>query len=735
MATVSEITNTPLSGLNHIDALLDSGPDWNYLTDAQGNRVTTLSYTFSIVSGTEVAGAGQTLGYTGSLQAFSATQQAATRTAFAYISSLTGIQFVETAIGTNAQIHLADANITTSNVTGLCSWRSSYGYRGSELSTYDADAYVYLDNVEWRSQNTSLAPGGKGYETLLHELGHALGLKHSFDTTDDNKTVLSSSQDNTSNTLMSYTDVGGPYTTYRQDDIAALNWLYGRDGLGGVLGMNSTTDGRYITGTRGADSLTGTAAGDIFEGNEGNDMIYGGSGSDTAVFHGVRNDYTFVNLANGDLQVGNKAGSTANDGTDTLSSIETLRFTDVSVARADIAADTTAPVVPVLAVTKNVNGYAAGDTPVVTGSAEAGATVKIFTSTNILVGTTTVDATGVFSATLSRFNDGQNYQVYATATDAAGNVSSASPTVAFNVDAHAPTIPTSSMTYTAGSNQAVFSGNGEVGSLIQLVYADPANPFPIAQATVGADGKWSVTTSPLPNGSYPIIAVSSDAAENATSSGNTLSFNVSSTANIDGTGGNDRLAATAGNNAINGGNGLDTVVYAGARGSYAVAKEVWGYGVTDHAGNGGHDSLINVERVQFSDVAVALDVDGNAGEVFRLYQAAYNRPAEAGGIGYWLWRMDNGTSLDTVAHEFMNQPEFNMLYGSNPTNADFVTHLYSNVLHRPAEGAGYDYWMGVLNSNGASREQVLTFFSESPENQAQVIGSIENGMAYTPWTA
>jgi len=50
MATVSDITVTPLSGLNHIDALLDKGPDWNFLPNAGSN---TIQYTFSISSGNE----------------------------------------------------------------------------------------------------------------------------------------------------------------------------------------------------------------------------------------------------------------------------------------------------------------------------------------------------------------------------------------------------------------------------------------------------------------------------------------------------------------------------------------------------------------------------------------------------------------------------------------------------------------------------------------------------------
>ena len=55
MATVNDITTTPTSGLNHIDALLDTGPDWNYLTPA-GN---TLYYTFSVASGNESGKSGQ----------------------------------------------------------------------------------------------------------------------------------------------------------------------------------------------------------------------------------------------------------------------------------------------------------------------------------------------------------------------------------------------------------------------------------------------------------------------------------------------------------------------------------------------------------------------------------------------------------------------------------------------------------------------------------------------------
>jgi serralysin len=733
MATVSDITTTPVSGLNYIDALLDTGPDWNFLTNSSGTPITTLTYTFSVASGNEDAASTQT-NFTGSPQAFSASQQDATRAALAYISKLTGIQFAETSDGNAAQIHLADVNLITSNVTGLCSWHSNYSYSGGvQLSSYDADAYVYLDNVEWNYQNANLAPGGEGYQTLLHELGHALGLKHPF----DDSINLPASEDNTANTLMSYTDAGGPYSTYRQDDIAALMWLYGDDGLRGNLGINSTTGAHYLVGTNGADVMTGTSGNDKLEGDGGNDMIDGGAGTDTAVFGGVRSNYTFTTLANGDLQVVSKDGSS---GTDTLHSIELIQFgSDSAMSAAVLAsADTTAPNAPALAVTHNANGYAQGSQPFVSGTAEANATVNIYTSNDLQVGTAKADANGVWSANLNAFSDGIGYQIYATATDAAGNTSVHSQTATFNVDAHVPVIPTLDLQYTTGSNVATFSGTAEAGTLIEVVRAGATidDYFDIATTTAGIDGTWSVTTSPLPNGSYSVNAVSSDKADNSTVSVNHVGFTVANSANQVGTADNDviNVPATSGSHAIDGGAGRDTAIFAGKASDYTITKETWGYGVTDNVGNGGHDALINVERLHFDDVNVALDIDGPDGQVYRLYKATFDREPDIQ-MNYWIDRMDKGLQLEDMAKEFMtSQPEFDKMYGTNPTNDVFLTNLYAHVLHRGPDSEGYAFWLTALNDHVATREHVLAFFSESPENQLQVIGSIQNGITYTPFS-
>jgi serralysin len=733
MATVSDIMTTPLSGLNYIDALLDSGPDWNYLTTASRAPVYTISYTFSVGSGTEDA-ASAAQSFTGAQQAFSVSQQAATRTALAYISQLTGIQFVETNVGTDAQIHLSDANLLQSNVTGLCSWHSSYSYSGTQVATYDADAYVYLDNVEWNAQNSNLTPGGAGYETLLHELGHALGLKHPFDTTNDNSAVLPAAQDNTTNTLMSYTHTSGAsYSTFRPDDIAALEWLYGGDGLRGALGVNSTNNARFLVGSSGADTLTGTSGDDKFQGNGGNDMIDGGAGTDTAVFNGAYTNYSFKTLANGDLQVTSLNNT---DGSDTLHSVELLQFADGNVARADVAVDTTPPAVPQMLVVLNPNGYATGNQPLVSGGGEAGALIKIYTANNTLVGQTQVDATGAWSLKLDKFADGLGYQVYATATDAAGNVSGHTALSTFNIDFTVPVAPTLTAAYTPGSNLATFSGTGEAGTTVDVYHhIDANNVIDIASTTVGADGRWQLTTSPLLSGAYSLNAVSSDKADNSTASkGQNLSFTVSSADNYSGTAADDTLTARPNGNAIDGGAGFDTLVYTGARANYAIAQETWGVGVTDKVGTGGHDALFNIERLQFDDGMVALDVDtGTAGEAYRVYTAVLGRAPDLGGLGFWIAQMDNHVSLHDVAQGFLSSKEFADTYGANPTNQEYVSKLYENVLHRAADDTGISFWLNNLNNGSASRADVLIGFSDSVENKADVIGVTQNGIDYIPY--
>jgi hypothetical protein len=201
-------------------------------------------------------------------------------------------------------------------------------------------------------------------------------------------------------------------------------------------------------------------------------------------------------------------------------------------------------------------------------------------------------------------------------------------------------------------------------------------------------------------------------------------------AKIVGTAGDNVMTAPTGTAKLDGMDGLDTVVYGSARSTYTISHSGSDFIVKTASGSTS-TTLSNVERLKFSDQSVALDIDGKAGEAFRLYQAAFDRAPDKGGLGFWINSLDQGASLQQVAEGFVNSSEFASLYGANANDTQFVNALYQNVLHRAPDAGGQDFWLNALHQ--AERADVLVHFSESAENQAQVIGSIENGIAFTPW--
>lgn len=310
MATVTDVNTRPASGLLHIDAVLDTGPGWNWLTPARNE----LFFTFSLV-GTESVSSQYISGAT---SVFSAAQQVAVVDAMAHLTDITGIRFTLTTDGNAADFHFANGDISIGNFTGYTRWNWNYRSDGAQqVTSYTADAYVFIDAIT-QPHNLTPTVGNGGVELLLHEIGHAMGLKHPF----AGDPRLATGDDHTGNTLMSYTHQGGNQDDYSPFDVAALSYLYGGDGLGGALGQGGT--GRFLIGHNIAETLVGTAARDVLQGNGGNDVLQGGDGIDTAIYTRARAEHTLT------LSTGRIVGGGA--GNDTLQQVERLQFADTSVA-------------------------------------------------------------------------------------------------------------------------------------------------------------------------------------------------------------------------------------------------------------------------------------------------------------------------------------------------------------------------------------------------------------------
>ncbi len=106
---------------------------------------------------------------------------------------------------------------------------------------------------------------------------------------------------------------------------------------------------------------------------------------------------------------------------------------------------------------------------------------------------------------------------------------------------------------------------------------------------------------------------------------------------------------------------------------------------------------------------------GVTDSVYRLYQAYFLREPDAGGERHWNQQYGRClVQLAAVSDAFASSPEFAARYGSLSDRA-FVELVYQNVLGRPGEAGGVDYWTAMLQQGALSRGGVMIGFSESAE--------------------
>lgn len=101
--------------------------------------------------------------------------------------------------------------------------------------------------------------------------------------------------------------------------------------------------------------------------------------------------------------------------------------------------------------------------------------------------------------------------------------------------------------------------------------------------------------------------------------------------------------------------------------------------------------------------------------VARLYEAYFLRLPDPGGFDYWVNYMRRGATLAQVSAAFAASPEFVARYGAL-SQSGFVDLIYRNVLGRPADLGGLTYWVGQLVNGLRDRGSVMLGFSESAEH-------------------
>jgi len=276
-ASISPVSQSTLSvsstGNQDIDGLL-SGTKWGSSTITYSFPVSPTSYEYSGERDSN-------------FHALTAAQQAAAEKAFALFSSYTNLTFTkltETST-THADIRLAQTDAT----------QTAWAYYPS-TAPQGGDAWFGYSNGIIADPRA----GTYDFTTILHELGHSLGLKHGHET--DVFGALPSAHNSMEYSVMTYASYVGASTsagytnedtsfaqTPMMDDIAALQRMYGAN-----FNSNATDTVYTWSPTTGAQSINGVSQGTP-AGNRIFMTVWDGGGNDTYDFSNYATNLT-VNL-------------------------------------------------------------------------------------------------------------------------------------------------------------------------------------------------------------------------------------------------------------------------------------------------------------------------------------------------------------------------------------------------------------------------------------------------------
>ena len=143
----------------------------------------------------------------------------------------------------------------------------------------------------------------------------------------------------------------------------------------------------------------------------------------------------------------------------------------------------------------------------------------------------------------------------------------------------------------------------------------------------------------------------------------------------------------------------------------------------------GTDTLTRVERLQFSDMKVAFDLDGFAGITAKILGAVFGRESVANlqYVGIGLGLLDGGTSYFDLM-----QLAINARLGANANAEAVVNLLYTNVVGVAPGSADLELYTGLINSGAYSATTLGILAADTSLNIANVglVGLAQTGLEY-----
>lgn len=196
---------------------------------------------------------------------------------------------------------------------------------------------------------------------------------------------------------------------------------------------------------------------------------------------------------------------------------------------------------------------------------------------------------------------------------------------------------------------------------------------------------------------------------------------------FDGDDGVNVFEGKQGNDVIDGQGGSDTAVFSYTSANYTFTRSDSGIEITDTVNDDGQDTLTSIERLQFSDMGIAFDLDSSAGQVAKLIGAVFGaaQVRNSGIVGIGLEFADDGMTYEELA-------ELAIQAAGLDTSQAIVTRLWTNVVGSPPTTEQAQPFIDALN-NGMTTGELGVLAAETDLNAANIdlVGLSNTGIEYT----
>ena len=170
--------------------------------------------------------------------------------------------------------------------------------------------------------------------------------------------------------------------------------------------------------------------------------------------------------------------------------------------------------------------------------------------------------------------------------------------------------------------------------------------------------------------------------------------------------------------------------FSGAKNQYAISIDAAQIKVTDLQNNrDGKDSLIEIERLIFSDSALAFDLDGNAGFIAKLLGAFLGADGinNSEYVGLGLSLIDSGMSKDSILTEALK-----VVFGDNPSGSDLVNGFYRNLTGETTPDSLLNEYSALIDSGSLTALSLANQVLEHEMNVSNIdlIGLASSGLEF-----